>query len=216
MDKKELFKAVTAVAAKSPAVKRKVGAIIVANGCVVAEGFNHTTDGSPCEDAEGNTKASVIHAEIAAARNCTAMFNTAKMYVTHQPCVDCETALKAMNLDYEVVEEFLKFDGHKTRLDLIPLSFYEAMEVGPSSLYLSMVNYIETKNVMFLDQIVTQSCDAFGMTEVIEGVGNVLTFGARKYKPTAAIASSIPTAISYLLQRKVSFLLRDSSNLLHS
>ena len=153
MHKKEIFKAVATAAARSTAVKRKVGAVIIdevllrsypVDQCIVAVGYNHN-NGKPCEDAEGNTLPSVVHAEVDALESYEARWGRAPlasvhMYVSHQPCVDCEAALAKVNVSYTVVEEFLKFDGDKPRYDLIP----------PSAL---------------------------------KALADVYTFGARKYKP---------------------------------
>lgn len=130
MNKQDIFKAVAAEAAKSTATRRKVGAVIVHDGVVICSGHNHNPKNpSACEDAEGNTLPSVIHAEIdcleslsvsVPSKDCT-------MYVSHQPCIDCETALAEAGIKYEVVKEFLKFDGDKLRYDLVPPSAIEAL-----------------------------------------------------------------------------------------
>ena len=51
MDKQAIFKRVAEVAAQSPAVRRKVGAIIVDSfGEELVSAYNHN-NGQPCEDA---------------------------------------------------------------------------------------------------------------------------------------------------------------------
>jgi len=114
-------------AAKSTCLKRKVGAIIINKyGTIVSRGHNKPgLVGTPCENAEGNTLASTIHAEIDA---LSTLYDTAyKMYVTHQPCNDCLKAIKAKGLEYEVVQNFMKFDTNKLRYSLIPTTAMEAM-----------------------------------------------------------------------------------------
>ena len=145
MNKAEIFKLVAATAARSPAARRKVGAVLVWENQVVCTGFNHNPCADRCEDDDGNTLSSVMHAEEACLRNYALRQNKPSlaectMYVSHQPCVDCETQLAAQGVKYEVVEEFLKFDAEKLRYDLVPPSAVKAM-------------------------------------------ADVLTFGARKYKP---------------------------------
>lgn len=145
MQKSEIFKLVAATAAKSPAARRKVGAVLMRGDTVVCTGFNHNPHAEKCEDAEGNTLNSVMHAEEACLRSYALRqkkpdLAECVMYVSHQPCVDCETLLTAQGVRYEVVEEFLKFDAEKLRYDLIP----------PSA---------------------------------VKALAEVLTFGARKYKP---------------------------------
>lgn len=145
MNKAEIFKLVTATAAKSPAARRKVGAVLMWGDTVVCTGFNHNPLSDKCEDEQGNTLSSVRHAEEACILNYSTRvlrpdLAECIMYVSHQPCVDCETKLAAAGVKYEVVEEFLKFDAEKLRYDLIPPSATKAL-------------------------------------------AEVLTFGARKYKP---------------------------------
>lgn len=146
LSKKEIFKLVTDEAAKSPAKRRKVGAILL-NQCdeVVGRGYNHLADNltACCENEAGDTLIGVRHAEANCLDYAFKAGSTVKgltMYVSHEPCVDCRTLLASCNVNYEVVEEFLKFDGDKARYDLVP----------PSA---------------------------------IQGMADVLTFGARKYKP---------------------------------
>jgi len=120
----DIIKYVLAEASKSNVEKRKVGCVITDTlGTITGQGFNNSS----------------THAEI----NAIASVNgeAHKAWVTHPPCPECSKALiDAGVVDVEVVKEFIKFDGDKLRLDLIP----------PSA---------------------------------IRALGEVLTFGARKYKP---------------------------------
>ena len=130
MDKKRAFKRVAEVAAMSPATKRKVGAILYKGDKEVGFGFNYNPAAPFCENAEGETLSTVVHAEVACLNNATvpvAELEQCVMYVSHQPCINCETALQTAGVRYEVVEEFLKFDGDKLRYDLVPPSAIEAM-----------------------------------------------------------------------------------------
>lgn len=132
MNKTEIFKLVAATAAKSPAARRKVGAVLVWENQAVCSGFNHNPHAEKCEDADGNTLSSVMHAEEACLRSYALRQHKpglaeCTMYVSHQPCVDCETMLAAQGVKYEVVEEFLKFDAEKLRYDLVPPSAIKAL-----------------------------------------------------------------------------------------
>ena len=74
-------------------VKRKVGAVAVNKGNIIAFGFNGTPAGycNCCEDENGNTKESVIHAEdnlLRKLKNSVVPHGTV-LYVTKEPCVDC-------------------------------------------------------------------------------------------------------------------------------
>lgn len=114
------------IAAKSPCKKRKVGAIITADDSLLVVGYNHNY-GLPCEDSNGRTYSSVVHAEVDAVNKYVDIYkdkipNVAiKIYVTHQPCEVCMNVIKAAYIkEVIVVEEFMKFDGDKLRYDLIP------------------------------------------------------------------------------------------------
>lgn len=112
-------------AEKSPCKKRKVGAVIMSQfGEVLSVGHNHIPGGlhipyNMCEDSYGNTLPEVIHAEISAIssminyRDCT-------IFVTHQPCENCQKEIDAAGLKVHLVEQFMKFDTGKLRYSLIP------------------------------------------------------------------------------------------------
>lgn len=125
-------------AARSKAVKRKVGCAIIANGERFALGRNHNPvllDGR-CEDEFGQTLSSVVHAEVAAIANFKKQHpelltsldvNTLDIYVTHQPCENCQKAISNFATDIQatavtinVVEQGLKFDTDKLDFTLIP------------------------------------------------------------------------------------------------
>lgn len=120
-------------AMKSPCNKRKVGAVIVdAQGYIVSSGYNYNLTESPCEDSEGKTLDSVIHAEVVAITNAVIDLRLAKkpltIYVTHNPCVNCLTEIKRVGIEnIVVVEQFMKFDTSKLRYDLIPTSTTKAL-----------------------------------------------------------------------------------------
>lgn len=132
LSKKEIFRLVAEAAATSKANRRKVGAVLINdyNGAVLGQNCNYHPTGDSCEDADGNTKPEVVHAEIAAIEHvnfCCIPVADCTLYVSHEPCIDCRTALETAGLKYEVVEEFLKFDGDKLRYDLIPPSALEGL-----------------------------------------------------------------------------------------
>lgn len=144
LDNKEAKALALEVAKKSPCKKRKVGAVITdATGRIIANGFNDTTFGGPCEDEHGKTHVDVIHAEVSAIENaasCSPLKPTV-IYVTHPPCEACAKAIKDAGIFYTViVEDFMKFDAGKLRYSLIP-------------------------------------------PEMTKALAEVLTYGAKKYKP---------------------------------
>lgn len=151
-------------ATRSPAKKRKVGAVIT---CVslkgdkqYAIGYNHNPFALECENEHGETLATVVHAEVHAIENAERalipVYNKdylPRLYVTHQPCENCldkffQFVRKYWTIpDYAnlrelivVVETGMKFDTNKLRFDLIP-------------------------------------------AVATEGLAAVLTYGAKKYKP---------------------------------
>lgn len=74
----------------SPCTRRKVGAVIVHQVGWKFLGHNHSTDGGPCECAQGITRSSVVHAEQAAIWAAAGVeLAGAVLYVTHQPCIRC-------------------------------------------------------------------------------------------------------------------------------
>lgn len=125
------------VAAQSPCKNRKVGAILVSVcGTIVGEGYNHSTEGLPCEDASGATESHVVHAEVACMENYDERYRNydfvdtptpSAMYVTHNPCSSCLGAIRARlgKVQILVVESFMKFDSDKLRYDLVPAEWSE-------------------------------------------------------------------------------------------
>lgn len=119
MNLQELHTTLVEVAALSPCAKRKVGAIItvdkVVNGIVdylvLAKGYNYNPNGTSCEDDNGKTFDTVIHAEVA----CLADFKYASayniqytnqtMHITHEPCSGCQAAILAAGLKYTVMRK---------------------------------------------------------------------------------------------------------------
>lgn len=108
-------------AEKSPCKKRKVGAIIVdRDGIVLSKGHNHgRTPYTPCEDEQGYTTSEVVHAEIAAIKKGV-NYDDCTIFVTHQPCENCQKAIDDANLKLHIVKNFMKFDTGKLRYGLIP------------------------------------------------------------------------------------------------
>ena len=74
--------------------RRQVGAIIARENRIISTGYNGTPVGldNKCEDTQGTTKRSVIHAEanaiLFAAKHGVALEGTT-LYVTTSPCIEC-------------------------------------------------------------------------------------------------------------------------------
>ena len=74
--------------------RRQVGAIIVKNNIIIADGYNGTPSGfeNCCEDSNGNTHWYVLHAEANAILKLAKSNNRGQnstLYITLSPCKDC-------------------------------------------------------------------------------------------------------------------------------
>ncbi len=74
--------------------RRQVGAIIVKNNIIIADGFNGTPSGfeNCCEDSSGKTHWYVLHAEANAILKLAKSNNRGQnstLYITLSPCKDC-------------------------------------------------------------------------------------------------------------------------------
>lgn len=163
----ELMQLAFEQAAKSPAKKRKVGAVIsfidLEDEVRVITGYNHNPEypNAPCEGPDGKTLPAVVHAEVHAISNfvltgCSIKADNRqlpRLRVTHQPCENCLDKFFQFVRKYWIVPDNIdmrelvivastgmKFDTDKLRFDLIPA-------------------------------IAT------------EGLAAILTYGAKKYKP---------------------------------
>ena len=81
-------------AENSPAVRNKVGCLIVNNRTIISDGYNGTPSGFPniCEDENNKTLPTVLHAEANAITKIAKSTNNsegATLYVTLSPCFDC-------------------------------------------------------------------------------------------------------------------------------
>lgn len=112
-------------AEKSSCKKRKVGAVILDYaGRILGSGHNHLDykyllSYNGCEDENGNTYPQVTHAEIAAIGSRHDLI-ASTIFVTHQPCKNCQLAIDKAGLNVHIVEQFMKFDTGKLRYGLIP------------------------------------------------------------------------------------------------
>ena len=82
------------VAKRSYCKRNKVGAVIVKDNSVIAEGYNGTCYGRPnvCECLDGKTKDEVVHAEenaILKVARSSQSCKGATLYLTLSPCIRC-------------------------------------------------------------------------------------------------------------------------------
>lgn len=78
----------------SHCVRKQVGALIVKDRMIIADGFNGTPTGFPnvCENDEGKTNWYVLHAEANAITKLARSNNSAvgaTLYITMSPCREC-------------------------------------------------------------------------------------------------------------------------------
>lgn len=74
--------------------RKKVGALLVMDKMIISDGYNGTPSGfeNDCEDAQGITKAYVLHAEANAITKVAKSNNSSRgatLYVTTSPCMEC-------------------------------------------------------------------------------------------------------------------------------
>ena len=110
------------VAESSHAKRLKVGAVIVKDNRIVSVGYNGTPPGmsNNCEDENGQTRPSVIHAEtnslLWAARSGSSVAG-ATMYCNYSPCVACAAAIIASGVS--VVKYEYDYSSDNTSLDML-------------------------------------------------------------------------------------------------
>jgi dCMP deaminase len=78
----------------SHCTRKNVGALIVKDRMIIADGYNGSPSGFPnaCENAEGTTHWYVLHAEANAITKLARSNNSAEgatLYITLSPCRDC-------------------------------------------------------------------------------------------------------------------------------
>lgn len=97
--------------------RRKVGAVIVKNGTPIAVGWNGAPKGEPniCENRDGLTLPSVIHAEDNAIRKLVRSGENAigsTLYVTTAPCLHCAARIVDAGIkSVYYLDEYHNIDG---------------------------------------------------------------------------------------------------------
>ena len=94
MNHKTYISIADTIGKESKCKRRKVGAILVKNGNIIAFGYNGTPSGfcNDCEDENGVTKLEVLHAESNAIAKCSKGSQSSKnsdLYVSLSPCINC-------------------------------------------------------------------------------------------------------------------------------
>ena len=93
--------------------RKQVGAIIVKDSTIIADGYNGTPTGfeNECENEEGSTKWYVLHAEANAILKVARTTNQAAgatLYLTHSPCKDCSKLILQSGIERLVYTDAYK------------------------------------------------------------------------------------------------------------
>ena len=93
--------------------RKQVGAIIVKDSTIIADGYNGTPTGfeNECENEEGSTKWYVLHAEANAILKVARTTNQAAgatLYLTHSPCKDCSKLILQSGIERLVFTDAYK------------------------------------------------------------------------------------------------------------
>lgn len=88
----------------SSANRLQVGAVVVKNNRVISIGYNGTPAGwdNACEDADGNTKSEVMHAEENAILKLARDGESGSgswMFLTHAPCIHCARMIHGVGIN---------------------------------------------------------------------------------------------------------------------
>lgn len=103
-------------ATNSTSKKLKVGAsLLTKDGVLLITSYNHNIKLlEPCEDAEGNTQDTVLHAEVSCllqAAKSGLKTEDLYMYVTHTPCFNCTAAMIRAGIRAVLIGEEYKDKG---------------------------------------------------------------------------------------------------------
>jgi dCMP deaminase len=105
----------TLVASRSHCRRRKVGAVLVSEDAsnILAYGFNGSPRGMDncCEDLEGITKSTTIHAELNAISKAAKLGHStdrAIMFVTLSPCINCALLIIQAGIKTVYFNEYYK------------------------------------------------------------------------------------------------------------
>ena len=103
LDWDEYFMSIALLAScRSPCERLNVGSVIVKNNRLISMGYNGYIQGAPhISRIEDNHEQSIIHSEINAITDCAkrgTSIDSAKIYVTHYPCVNCFRTIAACGI----------------------------------------------------------------------------------------------------------------------
>ena len=106
----------------SHCVRKQVGALIVKDQMIIADGYNGTPSGFPnaCEAEDGTTQWYVLHAEANAITKLAKSNNSAQgatLYITLSPCMECAKLIHQAGIVRVVYAEAYKDQSGLTFLN---------------------------------------------------------------------------------------------------
>ena len=150
---KEFEDAALSAAAASPCEKRKVGAVFTHNNVVLTSGYNYEVNDECCEDDDGNTKESVKHAEV--------------------------VVLDALSENHKQA-----FKAHEVYVLYVT---HEPCKSCQSFVHSFALRYSITINIKVVEQFMKFDTDKLRYDLIppsaMKALAEVLTYGAKKYKP---------------------------------
>jgi dCMP deaminase len=116
----------------SHCARRKVGAIVVKEGQIIADGYNGTPSGfdNCCENETGITHWYVLHAEANAIMKVARSMNSARnatLYLTMSPCKDCSKLVHQAGF-----KRLVFMDGYKdmSGVEFLKEAGVEVVQIG--------------------------------------------------------------------------------------
>lgn len=103
-----------AVASGSKCKRRQVGAVVVNPlGQIMSTGYNGTPRGTDntCEDCQGQTLPTVLHAELNALLFARESLQGCTMYVTCSPCAHCAAVIAQKGISRVIYRDEYKSDA---------------------------------------------------------------------------------------------------------
>lgn len=111
--------------------RKQVGAIIVKDGIIIADGYNGTPSGfdNCCEDSNGDTHWYVLHAEANAILKLSRSNNSGQgstLYITLSPCKDCAKLILQAGINRVVYKKGYK---DSSGLDFLQAAGVEIVQI---------------------------------------------------------------------------------------
>jgi len=115
--------------------RRQVGALLVKEKMIISDGYNGTPSGfeNECEDASGDTKSYVLHAEANAITKVAKSNNSSEgstLYITTSPCMECSKLIIQAGINRVVYEEEYRITDGLDLLRRAHIALVHIPEIG--------------------------------------------------------------------------------------